>query len=190
MKIKRGLFITFEGPEGSGKSTQLELLASALEAAGSSVLRLREPGGTNLGEILRELIKHPAETVKICDTAEILLFEASRAQIVRERILPALESGITVLCDRYADSTTVYQGLARKIDAQSVAFLNHFATNGLTPDLTVLIDISVESGLARANERDSNTPDRLEQESRAFHESVRQGFLQLAQQSPERFLVL
>ena len=136
----RGVFITFEGGEGSGKSTQLKLLAHRLEGAGIAVRTLREPGGTAVGESIRAILLDPAHT-GLDDTAEILLYEAARAQLVAEVIEPALEAGEIVLCDRFFDSTTAYQGYARGIALERVAALNHAATSGLAPDRTLLLDI-------------------------------------------------
>jgi dTMP kinase len=179
-----GLFVTLEGGEGSGKSTQSELLALHLEAGGWPVLRLREPGGTPLGEELRRLLLHrPAE---MSAEAETLLFLAARAELVRSVIRPQLEAGGIVICDRFADSTFAYQGYGRRMDLDQLGRMNAFATGGLVPDLTVLLDVPIEIGRSRnqANE------DAFEREDDAFHERVRQGYQALAQQAPERWLIV
>jgi dTMP kinase len=179
-----GLFITFEGGEGSGKSTQVELLARRLETAGRRVLKLREPGGTPLGEELRQLLLH--RRADISPQAELLLFLAARAELVRAVIRPALAEGTIVICDRFSDSTLAYQGYGRGIDLDQVRKLNDSATGGLKPDLTVLLDLPVEAGRSR-KQRDE---DAFQGEDDTFHERVRQGYLALARQEPDRWLVL
>ena len=191
-----GWFITFEGGEGSGKSTQLTRLAERLRArlGPAGVLTLREPGGTPLGEELRVLLKTPSPGRTIHPAAELLLFAASRAQLVRETIAPALAAGTLVLCDRFADSTTVYQGVARHLDPGVVAAINAFAVDACRPDLTVLFDLPVPVARRRLQDRVSGAPlwleDRLDAESDAFHERVRAGYLRLAGAEPDRFIVL
>lgn len=185
-----GLFITFEGGEGCGKSTQIERLAGHLRAGGRTVHQTREPGGTQLGEAIRHLLQHDEAGHGMCPESELLLFTAARAQIVRELILPALERNEIVLCDRFADSTSVYQGVARDIDPFEVAAINQFACGGLVPDLTVLIDLDPEAGLQRARDGRDAPLDRMEQEALAFHQQVRRGYLELAQIDHERFTVL
>ncbi|NTU71596.1 MAG: dTMP kinase [Coriobacteriia bacterium] len=182
----RGVLITFEGGEGCGKSTQLTALAHRLEAAGLRVRSLREPGGTTVGEAVRAILLDPANT-GLDDVAELLLYEAARAQIVAEVIEPALEAGEVVLCDRFYDSTTAYQGHARGIDLAQVASLNRAATGGLVPDRTVLLDIEPALGIARAT---TDATDRLEAEDLAFHERVRAGFLAIAREEPARVRVV
>jgi len=182
----RGVFVTFEGGDGSGKSTQLKLLAHRLEAAGIPVRVLREPGGTAVGEAVREILLNP-EHVGLDDTAEIMLYEAARAQLVAEVIEPALEAGEVVLCDRFYDSTTAYQGHARGIDLSEVAALNRSATSGLQPDRTLLLDIDPRAGIARAT---SQGADRLEGEDLNFHYLVRNGFLTIAADEPARVRVV
>ena len=182
----RGVFITFEGGEGSGKSTQLKLLAQRLEAVGVPVRTLREPGGTVVGEAVRTILLDP-EHSGLDDTAEILLYEAARAQLVAEVIEPALEAGEVVLCDRFYDSTTAYQGHARGIDLDEVATLNRAATGGLAPDRTVVLDIDPRLGIERAT---SHGADRLEGEDLAFHDAVRAGFLAIAAEEPSRVRVV
>jgi len=184
-----GLFITFEGGEGCGKSTQIQRLVDRLQREGHTVCQSREPGGTPLGEAIRDLLQHNKAGHGMCPESELLLFAAARAQIVRERILPALERGEIVLCDRFLDSTSVYQGVARAIDPIEVAAINQFATGGLTPDLTCLIDLDPAVGLERAREGRDAQFDRIEREALAFHEDVRRGYLELAAIDEERFRV-
>lgn len=145
----RGLFVSFEGPEGSGKSTQVELLTQNLEKAGYRVMFVREPGGTPAGEAIRTILQHDKSGDGLCAEAEALLFSASRAQLVRAVIEPALAGGVCVICDRFTDSTTVYQGYARGIDLDFLRGLNAFATNRRNPDLTILLDIDAKLGLER-----------------------------------------
>lgn len=182
-----GLFITFEGTEGCGKSTQIDRLATRLRQEDKVTLQTREPGGTSLGEAIRGLLQNDVTGGEMTAEAELLLFAASRAQLIHESILPALSRGEVVLCDRFMDSTTVYQGIARQIDANAVAFINQFAVGRARPDLTILIDLPPEIGMARVHAR--GAPDRIEQEAIGFFEAVRAGYLQLAESEPERFLV-
>ena len=185
-----GLFITFEGTEGCGKSTQINALAARLQDQGQQVLQTREPGGTPLGEAVRNLLQHDEAGVGMSPEAELLLFTASRAQLTRERILPAIAKGEIVLCDRFMDSTTVYQGVARQINTQAVATINRFAVGDARPDLTILIDLPPEVGMARVHARSDGQLDRIEQEAIEFFQAVRTGYLKLAESEPERFLVL
>ena len=185
-----GLFITFEGTEGCGKSTQIQALAARLQQEGQSVLQTREPGGTPVGEAVRKLLQHDTAGENMTLEAELLLFAASRAQLTRERILPALAAGQIVLCDRFMDSTTVYQGIARKIDSETVSRINRFAVGRARPDLTILIDIEPEVGMTRVHSRSKGQLDRMESEAIGFFKAVRQGYLKLAETEPERFLVL
>ncbi len=182
----RGVFITFEGPEGSGKSTQLRLLAQRLEAAGVRVRALREPGGTAAGEAIRAILLDPASE-GLDARAELLLYEASRAQLVAEVIEPALEAGEVVLCDRFYDSTTAYQGFARGLPLDEIESLNHTATGGLDPDRTLVFDIDPAHGLTRATHAGA---DRLEAEDLSFHEAVRNGFLKIAESHRDRVRVI
>ena len=186
MTAERGIFITFEGGEGCGKSTQQRLLARRLEAAGLTVRSLREPGGTIVGEAVRSVLLDP-EHSGLDATAEVLLYEAARAQLVAEVIEPALEAGEIVLCDRYFDSSTAYQGHARGLPLDQIESLNRIATGGLLPDRTLLLDIDAVLGIQRAT---SNGADRLEAEDIAFHERVRAGFLQIAAENPDRVRVI
>ena len=179
--MPRAPLITFEGVEGAGKTTLAQHLADWLRAQGVSVRLTREPGGSPLGKHLRPLLLHePLDA-----WAELFLFLADRRQHTLQVILPALEQGAWVLCDRYADSTLVYQGYGRGLDIALIRRLNALATGDLTPDLTVLIDLPVEDALARAD-----APNRFEAETLAFHTRIREGYLQLARAEPRRFLVL
>ncbi len=187
-----GLFVTFEGPEGAGKSTQVALLGERLAADGYAVSRLREPGGTALGDRLRALLLHEGD-LDTQDRAEALLYAAARAQLVAERIRPALGSGEVVLCDRYADSTLAYQGYGRGLPVDELAEVQRFAVGDLWPDLTVLLDLPVAVGLARKRAAEGTAAGewtRFEAEAREFHERVRAGYLALAQREPARWLVL
>ncbi len=184
-----GLFISFEGSEGCGKSTQIRRLAERLEAAGHAVRQTREPGGTPLGEAIRGLLQHDPAGEGMTPEAELLLFAASRAQLTRRFIAPALERGEIVLCDRFMDSTTVYQGVARRLDPLSVAAINTFAVDTVEPQLTLLLDLDAETGLARARAASEQT-DRMERESIDFFNAVRNGYLQIAAADPERIQVI
>ena len=178
-------FVTFEGIEGSGKTTQVRLLSETLAGKGIPHLVTREPGGTPLADEIRSLLLSPREEPVFPET-ELLLYEAARAQHVRSVILPAVASGTAVLCDRFCDATVAYQGFSRGIDVARIEELNAFASAGLVPDLTFLLDIPPGEGLARVSSRGSR-PDRLEGESLRFHQSVREGYLRLCGQRPERF---
>jgi dTMP kinase len=183
---ERGTFLTFEGGEGSGKSTQLRTLARGLEAAGLCVRVLREPGGTAVGEAVRALLLDP-EHVGLDATAELLLYEASRAQLVADVIEPALAAGEIVICDRFYDSTTAYQGYARGLSLPRIHELNATATAGVTPDRTIVLDIDPVLGIERATRHGA---DRLEGESLAFHRAVRDGFLAIAAEERARVRVV
>jgi len=189
----RGKFITFEGPEGSGKSTHIKRLATFLESKGVDVATTREPGGTPLGEHIRNLIQHSAADEVPHDRTELLLFLASRAQHVQEFILPKLEAGMWVLCDRFYDSTMAYQGYGRGLDLEELKKLNSFAVSGLKPDLTLLIDVSPETSRKRLAQRHSSgeiKPDRIEKEEAEFHERLHDGFLEMAELEHDRFYVV
>ena len=178
----RGRFITFEGPEGSGKSTQLRLLGERLRSAGRDVMETQEPGGTPIGIQIRHVLLD-AKNRELCPTAELLLMFASRAQNVDQSILPALSAGRTVISDRFTDSTLVYQGVGRGLGADVVYELDRIACRGLVPDLTLLIDIDAETGLARAHRRSVRTEDpetRMEEQDMGFHRKVREAYRQLA----------
>ena len=179
-------FITFEGGEGSGKSTQIARLARRLEAAGLPVRVVREPGGTRVGEGVRALLLDP-EHSGLDATAELLLYEASRAQLVADVIEPALQAGEIVICDRFYDSTTAYQGFARGLPLDRIRELNAIASLGIVPDRTVVLDIAPALGIERATRHGT---DRLEAESLAFHEAVRRGFLTIAAEEPDRVRVV
>ncbi|SRR5579862_2224726 len=179
---KRGLFISFEGPEGCGKTTQIRLLHERLVGAAHRVLITREPGGTAIGDEIRQLLQFSPAGRAMKPETELLLFTASRAQLVREVIAPALDSGVTVIADRFLDSTTVYQGVARKIDNGAVALINGFAVSSLLPDITFILDVDVDLSQKRVLGRPkaAGFPDRMEQQPRAFYERVRAGYLSLA----------
>jgi dTMP kinase len=187
-----GKFITFEGPEGAGKSTQLKLCARLLRERGFEVVTTREPGGTPLAEKLREILKTHRGEEKLHPETELLLMEAARSQHAREVILPALERGCVVLCDRYYDSTTAYQGSARKIDAELIDQLNIFAAGFRKPDMTLVFDLDIEVGFRRAGKRQETAGeyDRFEAETRTFHQQVREGFLAIARKEPARVRVI
>lgn len=190
--MKRGRFITFEGGEGCGKSTQVKRLKAALEAEGISVVLTREPGGTWLGEEIRHLIKDQNTDAPVAE-AELLLFLAARAQLVREVIEPALAAGKWVISDRFCDSTIAYQGYGRGLDLGVVRAANDFACAGLKPDLTLLLDLPLESGMRRRQARESATlteADRIERAGAEFHQRLREGFLKLAALEPERIVVI
>ena len=180
------LFITFEGGEGCGKSTQARKLYHRLSKLAIPALLTHEPGGTPLGRKLRYWLKQTAE-LDISPLTELLLFNASRAQLLERVIKPALENGEIVICDRYADSTTVYQSYARGLNREMVLAVNKAATGGLKPDLVILLDMPVAEGLAR---KENEKFDRFEQEDISFHQKVRAGFLELAAREPERWLVV
>lgn len=190
---RRGRFITFEGPEGSGKTTQIERLVIRLQGQGVSVLVCREPGGTKTGEAIRDILQHDVTGEAIVPEAEALLFAASRAQLVQTRILPALGEGTWVLCDRFADSTTAYQGYGRSFGVERMQALNEFAIDGAVPDQTFLIDVDPVEARARMASRNRSTgsvPDRIEREESEFHARVRAGYLELANAEPDRFVVI
>lgn len=189
----RGKFITFEGPEGSGKTTQASRLVKRLQGQGVEVLYAREPGGTPTGEAIRGILQYDKAGEPICPETEVLLFAASRAQLVRHVILPALDAGKHVVCDRFADSTTAYQGYGRGFDIEQMLAINEFAIGGAIPDATFLLDVEIETGFKRLEQRHrdtSSTWDRIEREERAFHERVRNGYLALAKRWPKRFVII
>jgi dTMP kinase len=186
----RGKFITFEGSEGSGKSTHIQRLVRRLHAAGAETLVTREPGGTALGEEIRHLLLHHRAGGAMSDETELLLFAAARAQLVREHIIPALQAGQVVVSDRFLDSTTVYQGAARRLSSEAVAALNHFAVGDCRPDLTFVLDVPVETSQARVRIRSGDKADRIEREDGEFFRRVREGYLALAQAEPTRVALL
>ena len=188
MGTEGGFFLTFEGVEGSGKSTQQALLARRLRGAGHGVRELREPGYTELGERLRPLLLRSGGTPP-APAAELFLYLAARAQLAAEVIAPALARGQVVICDRFVDSTTAYQGYGRGFDLALIERLNRTATGGVWPDVTVLLDLDPAVGLARRAARREGL-DRFEQEALAFHQRVREGYRALARAEPDRFVVL
>ena len=186
----KGVFITFEGSEGTGKTTQIQRLAKRLEDQGRTVVISREPGGSALGEDIRHLLKHSESGLNMVPRAELLLFGASRAQHVDELIKPNLAQGNIVLCDRFLDSSTVYQGVARAIDPEIVAAINQIAIADTLPDLTIVIDLDPEEGFRRIQSRSDEPADRMENEHIDFYKAVRQGYLELAGKNADRFLVI
>ena len=185
-----GKLISFEGSEGSGKSTQIARLAEHFQKTQREVVTTREPGGTEIGEQIRNIIVHNSRGDEMCAETELLLFTAARAQVVREVIAPALLRGAIVLSDRYLDSSTVYQGIGRNLAADPVAQINRFAVGNVMPDLTIVIDVPTEVSLARLRQRASDLPDRMERENVSFYTKIREGYLVLARSMPERFLVV
>jgi dTMP kinase len=185
-----GKLISFEGSEGSGKSSQIARLAQHLEKAGHEVVVTREPGGTEIGEQIRNIIVHNSRGDEMCAQTELLLFTAARAQLVRELIAPALMRGAIVLSDRYLDSTTVYQGIGRNLALDPVNQINRFAVGNVMPDLTVVIDVPTAVSLARIRQRASDLPDRMERENISFYDKVREGYLLLARSMPQRFFLV
>lgn len=187
---RSGKFITFEGTDGSGKTTQLRLLAGWLRAEGHEVVETQEPGGTDIGKQIRDIVLSP-RNAQLCPVAEMLLYFSARAQNFDERILPAWEKGAVVLSDRFTDSTLAYQGQARGLGGEVVMQLHDIACHGLQPDLTIYIDIDPDTGISRVRSRNADARrDRIEQESAGFHRSVRNSYLRLAAEQPERIHVV
>lgn len=189
----RGRFITFEGIEGSGKSSQISLLTDYLRSNHRAVTLTREPGGTPIGDQVRKILLDPGN--KILDpSAELLLYAASRAQHLKEVIRPALQSGAIVLCDRFSDATLAYQGYGRGLDLAMIHALDRLVTAGMRPDLTIVLDVEAAVGLARArgrnNQQGLEAEARFENEALAFHERVRQGYLTLAREAPDRMKIV
>ncbi len=180
------LFITFEGPDGSGKSTQVKLLSAELLAAGQNVLTVREPGGTPISEQIRDVV-HSLRNREMSDRAECLLYNAARAQLVDQLIMPHLQRGGIVLCDRYADSTLAYQGYGRGLDLSAVRSVVAFATRNLKPDLTIYLDVDVEEGIER-RKRGGGEWNRLDDQTLEFHRRVRAGYLQMVREEPARWV--
>ncbi|MBM4149058.1 MAG: dTMP kinase [Lentisphaerae bacterium] len=184
--MKRGLFISFEGVEGSGKSTHAARVAARLRGAGVDVAEVREPGGTDLGERLRQVLQHTKMECPVSPPGEMFLFCACRAQLVQEVIRPALQAGRWVLCDRFSDSTTAYQGYGRGVDLAALEQINALATGGLVPDLTVLLDVDEGEGIRRAASRGGAVYDRFEAEKAEFHAKVRNGYRAIAAGAGDR----
>uniref|UniRef100_UPI0028B1D0C2 dTMP kinase n=1 Tax=Carnobacterium sp. TaxID=48221 RepID=UPI0028B1D0C2 len=183
----KGTFITIEGPDGAGKTSVIQALLPKLEQAlKQTIVATREPGGSRIAEEIRELILNPENTEMDVRT-EALLYAAGRRQHLVEKIIPALEAGEIVICDRFVDSSLAYQGVARGIGVEQVAAINQFATDGLTPDMTLYLDVEADVGLARINKNKVNRQfDRLDQEDLSFHQQVRSAYLDLLKQNPER----
>ena len=189
--MSSGLFITLEGPEGSGKTSHMAPLLKWLEGQGRQVLGTREPGGTAISEQIRTVI-HDLKNQEMHPHTETLLYQAARAQIVEQVIRPALARGVIVLCDRYADSTLAYQGYGHQQDLDEVRTLIRYATGGLQPDLTLLLDVDAETGLKRSSQRRSKGGEwnRLDAYELAFHQRVREGYLELVKTEPQRWVIL
>ncbi len=185
-----GKLISFEGAEGSGKSTQIARLAKRLAAQKVDVLSVREPGGTEIGEQVRNIIVHNSNGDEMCAETELLLFAAARAQLVREVIAPALLKGTVVLSDRFMDSSTVYQGIARNLASDPVSLINTFAIGNVMPALTIVLDVPPAVSKKRIRQRASDVPDRMERENIDFYKKVRKGYLLLAKSMPERIVVI
>jgi len=188
-----GLFITFEGPDGAGKTTQIKLLAEAAERLGREVVLTREPGGTPVSDQIRSLVLDPAFT-EVVEQTEVLLYAASRAQHVHEKIVPALERGCIVLCDRFVDASIAYQGYGLGIDVATVAAINRFATGGLAPHRTYLLDLSPEESLSRLHLRSTGAEfgglDRIEGRVVEYHQAVRDGFIKIARENQSRVRIV
>jgi dTMP kinase len=182
-------FITFEGSEGSGKSTQADRLAARLQRSGVSCVLTREPGGTPIGESIRELLQFAPHNSGMTPETELLLFEASRSQLVREVIKSALDNGICVIVDRFFDSTTVYQGAARRLDREMIERLNTFAVGDCIPDVTFVLDVDARTAESRMQKKPRKA-DRMEQQPAEFYERVREGYRQLAARVPERIVLI
>ncbi|MBP6940148.1 MAG: dTMP kinase [Syntrophorhabdaceae bacterium] len=181
------MLITFEGIEGSGKTTQIELLYHHLKQAGHDVIKTREPGGTAFGEALRKIFLH--ESLNVLPLSELMIFMAMRAQHVEELILPALKNGKVVLCDRFVDASYAYQGYGRGIDLGIIETLNRLVTKGVRPNLTILLDCTAKKGLKR-KAAFNNVMDRFEKEDLAFHRRIKDAYLKLSREEPKRFLVI
>ncbi len=191
-ELQKGFLITFEGIEGCGKSTQINRLARFLKEKGYPVKKIKEPGGTKVGEALRKILLDPKNR-DMTSYTELLLYLASRSQLIFRLILPALQKGRVVLCDRFIDSTVAYQGYGRGLDLDKIEELNELITAGVKPDLTIVLDISPQEGLRRIEKRKrgkAKKRDRIEAEELSFHEKVREGYLKLAEREPERIIVL
>ncbi len=188
--LQRGKFISFEGSEGCGKSTQIRRFVEWLREGGREAIVTREPGGTLVGERIRHLLQHDPAAEALSPESELLLFAASRAQLVREVVLPALAAGKWVVADRFFDSTTVYQGVGRGLGTEAVRSINEFAVGAAVPDLTFLLDLDAATGHARAVAASGERRDRMEDQPLAFFEAVRRGYLDLAAAEPDRIAVI
>lgn len=188
--MKKGLFITFEGMEGCGKSTQIHLLAEELKLAGREIVVTRSPGGTPVAERIRAILKTRTDSEDLAPETELLLFGACHAQMTRTLITPVLERGAILLCDRFFDSTTAYQGYARGLDMDMVLRVNRFACGFVQPDLTLLLDIDPVQGIERSRNRAALETDRFDSEKMKFHRDVRAAFLDLAEKHRDRFRVI
>lgn len=188
-RFHRGILITFEGCDGGGKTTQLRLLAERLKQTKRAFLALREPGGTDIGETVRSILLQKKHS-SLCAETELLLFEAARAQLVHEVIRPALNEGKIVLCDRFMDSTTAYQGTGRHLSLKAIDVMNAFATGDVCPNMTFLLDVPPEVNRQRVLQRTFSGLDRMEGEELSFYERVREGYLRLAEAHPERIVVV
>ena len=182
-------FITFEGSEGSGKSTQADKLAARLQRSDVPYILTREPGGTPIGESIRELLQFVSHNSDMTAETELLLFEASRSQLVREVIMPALERGMCVIADRFFDSTSVYQGAARKLDRETIERLNEFAVGSYVPDITFVLDVDAATAASRMK-REPRKADRMEQQPAEFYQRVRSGYRELATREPKRIVLI
>lgn len=187
---QRGIFISFEGVDGCGKSTQIKELRRRLRSLGDKLIITREPGGTLLGEDIRKILQRTSDTPKISDRAELLLFTASRAQLVEEMLEPSLQEGHHVIADRFLDSTAIYQGVARGLDEETVAQVNRFAVGTCMPDVTFLLDIAPADSRLRLEARADEPLDRFEKLPDSFFNDVREGYLKLAKAEPKRFVLI
>ena len=189
----RGLLISFEGCEGCGKTTQADSLAARLADLGHKIVRVREPGGTKTGEIIRGILQHDSSGEAIEPETEALLFAASRAQMVKQVVNPALAAGEVIISDRFVDSAVAYQGYGREMGAELIASVNALAIGSTIPDVTFLFDMDVQSGLRRVQDRNlasGGESDRIEREDISFHERVREGYRQIAEKNPDRFVIM
>jgi dTMP kinase len=190
---KKGLLISFEGCEGSGKTTQADILSDRLSSMGYKIVRTREPGGTKTGEMIRGILQHDSSGEDIELATEALLFAASRAQMVKQVVDPALEAGELVISDRYVDSAVAYQGYGREMGPELIKSVNALAIDGTLPDVTFLLDIEVHAGMQRMRDRSIASGaeiDRIEREEMSFHQRVKEGYLEIAQASPDRFVII